>query len=296
MATGERLKPRTTELLSVDLIDIRSGRRPLDMTTVNAMAASMQAIGLRTPISVRYHPLRPDDLPPNGIDEAFVLITGRHRLAAAQKLGWTQIESFVFDEGSPLDAELWEIDENLARAELSPSQRAEQIARRKAIYLELHPETGHGTPGVSRQVGDTRDRVEAERFTAETASLIGRSERSVQRDAERGEKVIDEVMDLIRGTALDTGTYLDKLKKLTPNDQVTAAKRDLAAPRPDRSRSPRPQANTAKPFEWFLTVSELMPMVSVDELVADSGSRRAVLGQRASGLIDYLTAVLEAID
>ena len=30
------------------------------------------------------------------------------------------------------------------------------------------------------------------------------------------------------GTVLDTGTYLDKLKKLSPSEQVFAAKRDLA--------------------------------------------------------------------
>lgn len=98
------------------------------------------------------------------------------------------------------------IDENLCRAELSPSDRAKQTARRKAIYLELHPETAHGTPGVSRQVGDTRERADADRFTAETAKVTGASERSVQRDAERGEKIIDAAIDVIRGTVLDTGS------------------------------------------------------------------------------------------
>lgn len=33
---------------------------------------------------------------------------------------------------------------------------------------------------------------------------------AVQRDAERGEKVITEVLDMVRGTKLDTGTYLNK--------------------------------------------------------------------------------------
>lgn len=37
----------------------------------------------------------------------------------------------------------------------------------------------------------------------------------MQRDAERGTKVIAEVIDMITGTKLDTGTYLDKLKRLS---------------------------------------------------------------------------------
>lgn len=97
------------------------------------------------------------------------------------------------------------VDENLCRAELSPADRARQTARRKAIYEELNPETKvGGIPGKAgggkisredRQVGD--DGV-VSRFTADTARLTGSSERTVQRDAERGEKVIAEVLDLIR--------------------------------------------------------------------------------------------------
>jgi len=69
------------------------------------------------------------------------------------------------------------------------------------------------------------------RFTAETAKATGQSERLVQLNAERGEKVIDAAIDVIRGTVLDTGAYLDKLKKLSPSEQVFAAKRDIAWPR-----------------------------------------------------------------
>lgn len=89
------------------------------------------------------------------------------------------------------------IDENLCRAELSPAERASQTARRKAIYEELHPETrlGENQHSRVRQLGEPS----ADRFTLETASAIGKSERSVQRDAERGEKVCDEALRLIRG-------------------------------------------------------------------------------------------------
>ncbi|MGB3391159.1 MAG: hypothetical protein WBA88_24615, partial [Pseudaminobacter sp.] len=78
-----------------------------------------------------------------------------------------------------------------------------------------------------------------DRFTVDTAAATGRSERAVQRDAERGEKVIPEVLAMVRGTKLDTGTYLDKLKKLPPSEQAQAAKRDLAAA--NRPPAPKPK-------------------------------------------------------
>lgn len=88
------------------------------------------------------------------------------------------------------------------RSELSASQRATSIARRKAIYLELHPETRHGGDRKSDQV----DNLATRSFAAETATATGRDERTIRRDAERGEKVIPEVMEMIAGTRLDTGT------------------------------------------------------------------------------------------
>lgn len=79
---------------------------------------------------------------------------------------------------------------------------AKKTARRKAIYLLLHSETAHGgdRSEASRQVGDLGAGSETERFAAATATLTGQSERSVQRDVEHGEKVIWEVMDMVRGT------------------------------------------------------------------------------------------------
>lgn len=106
------------------------------------------------------------------------------------------------------------IDENLCRAELSPAERAQQTARRKAIYEELHPETKNGGDKRSTSSQSLRAESEAERFTLDAAKAIGRSERAVQLDVERGEKVCDEAMALVRHTALDTGSYLDKLKKV----------------------------------------------------------------------------------
>lgn len=196
--------------LPIDKITLRPDARSIDAEGVLGLTESIAAVGLINPIRVRV------------MGDGWEVIAGAHRLAACSNLGLVEIEADVVEDDD-LHAELAMIDENLCRAELSPADRARQTARRKAIYEELNPETRQGVSGRNHTVDDRADR-----FTADTARMTGASERVVQRDAERGEKVIPEVLDLIKGTKLDTGTYLDKLKRMPPNDQVTAAKRDLA--------------------------------------------------------------------
>lgn len=105
-----------------------------------------------------------------------------------------------------------------------------QTHRRKAIYIDLHPETAHGGDRTtSRQLGDLKEPSGADRFTTETATSICIPRRCtvgivdpsewqilplalssmrqpikpekpnalVQLDAERGEKVCAEALDLV---------------------------------------------------------------------------------------------------
>lgn len=95
-----------------------------------------------------------------------------------------------------------ECDENLCRAELSPADRAIFTARRKALYEALHPETRQHVAGGHAKHETASDNLS---FAASTAVATGKDERTIQRDAERGEKVSPEAMDLVRGTKLDTG-------------------------------------------------------------------------------------------
>ena len=93
---------------------------------VAALAESMKEIGLRTPITVRSVMKIT-----NGRDQpAWEIVAGHHRYEAAVRLGWRQIEAIQFD-GAELDAELWEIDENLMRSELTEMERARALARRR---------------------------------------------------------------------------------------------------------------------------------------------------------------------
>lgn len=140
------------------------------------------------------------------------LIAGWHRLEAAKRLGWKSIRA---QRANRLDADaikLAEIDENLARAELSPAERAIHVAARKALYEKRHPETQHGAIGKGR-----RKVCDSTRFTTDTAKKTGSSERSVQLDAQRA-KSIPRIRDVI-GTSLDEGVEIDALAKLPAGEQ-----------------------------------------------------------------------------
>lgn len=200
--------------LPTDRIDLRADARSIDGATVSGLVESISEVGLINPIRVR------------AVGDRWELIAGAHRLAACKQLGLAVIDAVVVEDDD-LRAELAMIDENLCRAELSPADRAGQTARRKTIYEALHPTTVHGANLEGAGVANFAT-PEAERFTSATAKVTGQSERAVQLHAERGNKIVPSVLAMIKGTTLDTGTYLDKLKKMSGGDQMQAAKRDLA--------------------------------------------------------------------
>jgi N6-adenosine-specific RNA methylase IME4 len=178
--------------------------RPIRDSVVNELVASIKELGLIYPITIRadWSGGRP------------ILVAGAHRLAATIKLGWKSIPCLIVDAQDDDTFTLIEIDENLTRGDLSQAERAIHIAKRKEVYERLHPQTKHGTPGVSRQIGDIRKRTESDRFTEDTVAKTGRSERDIQRDASRF-KHIPQIAEVI-GTSLDKGEELDALAKLAP--------------------------------------------------------------------------------
>lgn len=204
------------EMIRISDIDTGKRLREVDPAKVEALKPSFTELGLRTPITVRANDSKRKGASP------YILSAGAHRLAAALAIGWQEIPAFVRKE-SALDAELWEIDENLARAELTPADRAMFVFRRKELYLLKYPETAHGGDRKSSgQVGHLVDRAERKSFVAATAELTGKPERSIRRDAERGEKICKAALDKLRGTRLDNGVALDRLKAL-PSDVAQIA-------------------------------------------------------------------------
>lgn len=164
----------------VRLIDIDVGKRHREVKdeAVAALATSMEQIGLRTPISVGLS----DDC------SEMWLITGAHRLAAARRLGWDQIECIIYmDSPDEIDAELWEIAENLHRAELTKYQRDEHIRR----YAELLAERAKKPPqidAVSSKGGRGKKGV-ASKIAAETGLSKSTVERALNPERVAAERV-----------------------------------------------------------------------------------------------------------
>ncbi len=109
--------------IGADFVRVPTGRRPVDMERVKALAESIDKIGLQTPVTVWMERDGDNDVPH--------LVAGAHRVAACKMLG-IDVDAFVTN-ADEIDRELWEIAENLHRAELTKEQRDAHIRR----YAEL---------------------------------------------------------------------------------------------------------------------------------------------------------------
>lgn len=234
--------------------------RALDENNVKSLSASMDDSGLINPIVVRAHA---------NPSMGYILVAGAHRLAAAKKLKWDNIAAIVVDVGEQ-EARLAEIDENLCRGELSAAQRAAHIAERKRIYEELFPETKRGKFNqhtASRHFGDKQN----DRFTADVAEKTGIPERSVQRDAMRGERIVD--LDKVIGTSLDKGVELDALAKLDEAEQRNLIKRAASG----ESISARSMANIKPPHnDIYASALETIARIATEALKHPEKSKAAM--------------------
>jgi N6-adenosine-specific RNA methylase IME4/ParB-like chromosome segregation protein Spo0J len=198
--------------LPLDKIEIPNSRRALDPAAVQKLANSIEEIGLRHPITVRQR------------GERYILVAGHHRIGAFRKLGRDHIPA-VISPFSKLEADLWEIDENLCRLDLSPAEEAAAVTRRKQIYEELYPTTRHG--GDRRSSPQNAD-LKTKSFTAATAEATGKSCSTIERAAKRGKELDSATLEKVVGTALDKGDELDALAKLSDHRRVALIDRAAA--------------------------------------------------------------------
>jgi ParB family transcriptional regulator, chromosome partitioning protein len=213
------------------LIEVGQRLRKLKAAQVIHIRESMAQQGQLQPIIVE----------PRG-DGRYNLLAGNYRKEAAEKLGWDTIRAEVREGLSTDESSFIEIDENLKRNDLTPAERAAHTAQRKEIYERLYPETKKGATGRGRKKIRRIGEASHVRFTKATAAETGQSERTVQRDAKRGEQ---ERIDDIVGTSLDRGDELDALTQLDPAkadqliDQAVAGEQVSAKAEVAKTKPPR---------------------------------------------------------
>jgi len=237
--------------IEMRLIYPNRAARSVDKAAVKALAASIEAIGLLTPITVR-----PTTRSTAGgkTTDAYEIVAGRHRYEAASQLGLQRIACFVQSWDAD-DAALWEIDENLIRAELTDAQRAEHHARRRDIMVRK------GLVAIQSQGRAKQGQVGPVSYARETAKSLGVSQRTVKRDLERGSKIAPEVLASVAGTPEDKGVVLDRLAKTAPGKQAaTLAKirTEASAPKPQKA-TPDPQPLAERQAQALIQAWERTP-------------------------------------
>jgi ParB family transcriptional regulator, chromosome partitioning protein len=171
--------PTLTRVDRVKVADVQSlsRLRSVSEAGVGAIMASIAEIGvMKDAIHVRRRK-----------DGRLVLIAGAHRLEAARRLGWDEVEAKVWSDVTDDWARLMEIDDNLAGAELTPLDTAVFLATRKQVYERLHPETKRGVAGALAR-WDATDSVSVA-FATATAEKFGLNERKVYRLLAAGSRI-----------------------------------------------------------------------------------------------------------
>ena len=267
---------------------ITSGRiREPDPAQVEALKASILEIGLLNPISVcRFG------------ERQYRLVAGGNRLQACIAAGYEEIECRILDL-TDFERIIAECDENLCGPKLSPAEKALFLSKRKEAYEAIYgPAKAIGAHAANAAMGQENASANlAVSFTADAAAKTGESERSIQRHTDRGHRVISEALEMISGTVLDTGAYLDKIKRLSPNDQVQAIRRDLAIskkaddPKSSSAASdPLPQLPT---YDAFRASIQLLDGLSPNDFLSlCPAPRRAAMCAHLASLSKKFEAVM----
>jgi ParB family chromosome partitioning protein len=127
-------------------IKVKGERRALDPAKLNELMESISSLGLRTPITVSVVKQRRDW---QNTKREWVLVSGLHRLEAMRQLGKTTIPCMIM-EGDERHARMWEISENLHRADLTSAEYDEQVAEWVRMFQEGQLISGQNGQKIGR--------------------------------------------------------------------------------------------------------------------------------------------------
>lgn len=177
--------PDVIDMIPLAVIDVGSRARPVTPEAVALIVNSARDRdgGISTPIHVR-----------RVKGGRFRLIDGAHRLAAAPELGLDAVPARVWT-CTHQEALFMEVDANLSIAHVAPVDLAVSLARRKEMYLALHPETANGVVSARARQGHGTTNLS---FRDYMAAVLGVSQRQIERIVSAGERLKAEEAAALR--------------------------------------------------------------------------------------------------
>lgn len=215
------------QVLALPVKEIELGKRlrPIDPVWAHALAALMYRDGQDTPIDACRLPGR----------NVWTLVTGGHRLTAAQINNWETIKAVVVSPDA-LVRRRKQVAENLFRGSLNPIDRAAFVAElygieklRAGLTEAQHPRTAGANVRWSKVLKDqsadaTAMIAVAYGFTDRVAAQIGLSVRTVRDDLQLHYALPPSIADRLRAHPIAANAaQLRALAKLAPDDQAAAA-------------------------------------------------------------------------
>lgn len=185
--------------MRVKIADIKvSDDRLRSPRAISDLAESMREIGQQQPIV---------------LDTDFTLVCGWHRLEAAKFLQWQEIDAERKEFSTLAHRRLAEIDENLARYDLTALERIEHVAERVRILEELGMKRGPGRP--------RKNPLQHSGFsTSEIGGSLGLAGSTVRRNVQLWQSLPAPVRASLRGSRFeDSIKELIRVARMSPEEQ-----------------------------------------------------------------------------
>ena len=205
----DNIQISTTALISEILI----GDRHRAAGDTKQLEYSIKDFGLVNPITLRANPDYEAGIETTTATKPYILVAGLNRLTAHKNLGLLEIPANVRSM-SAVAAEMLEIDENLARTDLSTLERVTHLKRRKELYNLKYNITQGKTPR-----DESGNKVP--RFDEEAADVSGMAASSIREAVNLANKLDPAVTDLLAGTK--TANNQSELARLAGVDKPVQA-------------------------------------------------------------------------
>lgn len=191
-----------TGTIAPDAVDATGRIRAVSEAGVEAILSSYEDLGvIKDHVDLRR--IKGKDKPR--------LLAGGHRLEACRRLG-IEVPYKLWDCTNDW-AELCELDDNLAGAELNALDTAVFLARRKRVYEKLHPDAKWGGSRGNQHTGGRQ--ADSLSFCQTTAEKFGISRRKVERLVAAGSALgAAELQDLRRAPRPVTLADLQEIAKV----------------------------------------------------------------------------------